>query len=187
MGSPRTPCCARSTGRVWKRRRGPRACPSTARATTGATLARTGPCFRLKPPLFRPQCRSAVPWGRRVRCARRRGVRESLAGFARKDARLRDARVRLGPRPAAPARSAEVIELAFRRGATAPPFPALRSTPSARRLEMPRQDLRRAPKAERLPAEGVALRRVILIAGALAVAALVGAVLFKVLGREGLT
>jgi hypothetical protein len=68
-----------------------------------------------------------------------------LAGFARKDARLRDARVRLGPRPAAPARSAEVIELAFRRGASALPFPALRSTPTARRLEMPRQDLRRAP------------------------------------------
>jgi membrane glycosyltransferase len=112
-----------------------------------------------------------------------------LAGFARKDARQRAARVRFGPRPAAPGfRSAEVIELApaFRRAATAP-FPALRSTPNARRLEMPRQDLRQAPKAERLPAEGVAARRLILIAGALAVAALVGAVLFKVLGREGLT
>jgi membrane glycosyltransferase len=82
-----------------------------------------------------------------------------------------------------------VIELAsaFRRAVAASPFPALRSTPTASRLAMPRQDLRRAPTAQRLPAEGVVVRRLILVAGALAIAALVGAVLYSVLSREGLT
>lgn len=52
---------------------------------------------------------------------------------------------------------------------------------------MPRQDLRRAPAAARLPADGLAARRLLLVFGALGVAALVGAVLFKVLSREGLS
>jgi membrane glycosyltransferase len=102
-------------------------------------------------------------------------------------ARSRDRRQLAGPRPHRA--SAEIIEFAsaFRATHAAAPFPALRSTPSASRLAMPRQDLRRAPRAPPLPAEGVALRRLILVTGALAVAALVGAVLYRVLGREGLT
>ena len=76
---------------------------------------------------------------------------------------------------------------ALRRAPPSAPYPALRSTPAVSRLAMPRQDLRRAPPARPLPTEGVAMRRVILVSGALAVAALVGAVLFKVLSREGFT
>jgi membrane glycosyltransferase len=82
-----------------------------------------------------------------------------------------------------------VIKLAsaLRRAPPSAPYPALRSTPAVSRLAMPRQDLRRAPPALPLPAEGVAMRRLILVSGAIAVAALVGAVLFKVLSREGFT
>ena len=52
---------------------------------------------------------------------------------------------------------------------------------------MPRQDLARAPAAAPLPAEGTARRRLILIAGSLVIAGLVGAALFHVLRRDGFT
>jgi membrane glycosyltransferase len=100
-------------------------------------------------------------------------------------------------RPAAPwratgvANDANVIDLAWtpRRPAAAPstPYPALRSTPRPRGLAMPRQDLARSARAAPLAAERTASRRVILIAGSLAIAALVGAALFHVLRRDGLT
>jgi membrane glycosyltransferase len=52
---------------------------------------------------------------------------------------------------------------------------------------MPRQDLTHAPRAEPLPPEGTAHRRIVLIAGSLAIAGLVGAALFHVLRRDGFT
>jgi membrane glycosyltransferase len=67
------------------------------------------------------------------------------------------------------------------------PYPALRATPDAQPLAMPRQNLRQAAPAAALPAEATAVRRLVLIAGALAIAALVGATLFHVLSRGGMT
>jgi len=52
---------------------------------------------------------------------------------------------------------------------------------------MPRQDLGRAPRPAPLAAEGTAPRRLILIAGSLVIAGLVGAALFHVLRRDGFT
>jgi len=52
---------------------------------------------------------------------------------------------------------------------------------------MPKQDLSRAPAARRVAAEGMGLRRLILIAGALAIAAVVAVVLFQVLSRGGVS
>jgi membrane glycosyltransferase len=112
--------------------------------------------------------------------------------MARQEVRTGAMRARAGRRGAhgpPPGAGAEVIPFAsaFRRASPAAPFPALRSTPTASRLAMPRQDLKTAPVAPPLPAEGVAIRRAILVAGALAIAALVGAVLFNVLSRHGLS
>ena len=50
---------------------------------------------------------------------------------------------------------------------------------------MPPQDLTQAPRAKLLAPEGTAPRRLIMIAGSLAIAALVGAALFHVLRRDG--
>ena len=52
---------------------------------------------------------------------------------------------------------------------------------------MPKQDLSCAPAARRLAAEGMEPRRVILIAGALAIASVVAVALFQVLSRGGLS
>jgi membrane glycosyltransferase len=100
-------------------------------------------------------------------------------------------------RPAAPSRSAgvandaNIIDLAWTPRRPAPPaptpYPALRSTPRPSGLAMPRQDLARAPRAAPLATEGTAPRRLILIAGSLAIAGLVGAALFHVLRRDGFT
>jgi len=64
------------------------------------------------------------------------------------------------------------------------PYPALAATPGAHRLAMPKQDLAHASAAPRL-AGGLAFRRVVVLAGALAIAAVVAAVLFQVLRRGG--
>ena len=67
------------------------------------------------------------------------------------------------------------------------PYPALGATPAANRLVMPEQSLRRSAAAPRLAGEGMALRRTIVLAGAFAIAAVVAAILFQVLRRNGFT
>jgi membrane glycosyltransferase len=68
----------------------------------------------------------------------------------------------------------------------APDYPALSSTPAASPLAMPRQDLRASARAPRLT-EGMLLRRLLLLIGALAISAMSTALLFEVLRRQGLT
>ena len=115
----------------------------------------------------------------------------SLVGIARQDIGARLWRPAAPWRAAGVANDANVIDLAWnpRRPAAASPtpYPALRSTPPPRGLAMPRQDLARAARAAPLAAERTAARRVILIAGSLAIATLVGAALFHVLRRDGFT
>ncbi|MDR3514168.1 MAG: hypothetical protein P4L73_21235, partial [Caulobacteraceae bacterium] len=64
-------------------------------------------------------------------------------------------------------------------------YPALRSTPRAAPLDMPQQDLTRAPRAPRIAERGMALRRLVVVLGSCAVAALTGGVLVQILGRGG--
>ena len=115
-----------------------------------------------------------------------------MVDIARQDASDRAARSRPGRqyayrRPSGAGAKVIPFAPALRGAAPAAPYPALRSTPGASRLEMPRQDLRAAPAASPLPSEGAALRRLIVVTGALAIAALVGAALFHVLSRQGFT
>ncbi|MGH6955709.1 MAG: hypothetical protein ACREEW_03480, partial [Caulobacteraceae bacterium] len=68
------------------------------------------------------------------------------------------------------------------------PFPAVASVPPAARLAMPRQNLSRAPAARRLPViPATAIRRLILMLGAGAVAAASAEALWDVLGADGLS
>jgi membrane glycosyltransferase len=71
--------------------------------------------------------------------------------------------------------------------AAARPYPALKLLPEARPLAMPRQDLARAPAARPLEGKGMAARRLVLLSGALIIAAVVAAALLHALGRDRLT
>jgi membrane glycosyltransferase len=75
---------------------------------------------------------------------------------------------------------------AVREAARRAPYPALAAAPAACRIAMPKQDLARAPAAPRL-GDGLALRRVVVLVGALAIAAVVAAVLFQVLRQGGVS
>jgi membrane glycosyltransferase len=114
----------------------------------------------------------------------------SLVDFARQDVGARLWRPAARRSSALPAAN-DVIDLTWPprrpKAPTPQPYPALRSTPAAEPLAMPRQDLRQAVPAAPLATEPTALRRLVLIAGALAIAALVGAALFHVLQRNGMT
>lgn len=71
---------------------------------------------------------------------------------------------------------------------SAPPYPALRSTPGPAPLAMPAQDLSRGRAAPRIPGSGaadagMALRRLVVMAGSCAIAGLTAWVLVQVLGQ----